>query len=85
MDVGHGGVVVEALGLLVREMAESVPLGRGLGVEGPFVVVDETGTFLVDFFVEGLALEERAAALEVERGVEGYSGRAEGLAMGSRE
>ena len=73
MDVGHGGVVIEALGLLVREVAEPVPLGGGLGVEGPFVVVDEPGAFLVDFFVENLALEEGPAALEVEGCVERYS------------
>lgn len=61
-DVGECGVVVEALGFLVAEVAETVPLGGGLGVEMPGVVVDYSGLFLVDIFFEDLAAEEGAVA-----------------------
>ena len=80
MDVVHAHVVVEARCLLVREMAEAVPLRRGLRVEGPDVVVDEAGAFLVDGFVEGLPLEEGFVFLEVEGQVEGDAGPGADLA-----
>ena len=33
VDVIHGGVVIEELGPLVAEVAEPIPLGRGLRIE----------------------------------------------------
>lgn len=41
-----------------------------MGVEGPNVVVDDPRWFLVDFFVELLAAEEREVALCVQRPVD---------------
>jgi len=61
-DVREGGVVVETLGFLVAEVAEAVPLGGGLGVEVPGVVVDYARFLLVDVFLEDLAAEEGAVA-----------------------
>lgn len=50
-------------------MAEAVPLGGGLGVEVPGVVVDYTRFLLVDVLFENLASEEGAVAWEgVSRG-----------------
>jgi len=57
-DGGEGGVVVEARGALVAEVAEAVPLRGGLRVEGPDVVVNDAGGLLVEVLVEGLAGEE---------------------------
>jgi len=57
-----GGVVVESLRGLVPEMAEAVPLGGGLCVEVPGVVVDYAGFLLVDVFLEDLTAEEGAVA-----------------------
>lgn len=47
---------------MVAEVAEAVPLGGGLGVEVPGVVVDYTGFLLVDVLFENLASEEGAVA-----------------------
>ena len=74
VDVGHGGVVVEALGFLVCKVPEAVPLRGGLRVECPDVVVDHPGALLKHVFVEGLTGEEDNGPLEVEGGVEGYPG-----------
>jgi hypothetical protein len=51
-------------------MPKPIPLRRALRVEGPDVVVDDPGRFLVDFFVEGLAAEEGKVGLSVEGPVE---------------
>jgi len=40
-------------------------LGRGLRVEGPDVVVDNTRRLLVDILVESLTAEEREVVLGV--------------------
>ena len=61
-DVLDCGVVVEALGLLVAEVPEAVPLRGRLRVEVPGVVVDYSREFLVDVFLEDLAAEEGAVA-----------------------
>jgi len=61
-DVLDRRVVVEALGCLVAEVAEAVPLRGGLRVEVPGVVVDYAGLLLVDVFFEDLAAEEGAVA-----------------------
>ncbi len=58
------------LGLGALAVAEAVPLGAALRVEGPDVVVDDAGGLLVDFLVEGLATEERDVFLGVQRPVE---------------
>lgn len=54
-------------------MPEPVPLTAALRVEVHDVVVDDSGGFLVDFGVEGLAAEEREVGLGVERPVNVYS------------
>lgn len=62
--------VVEDLLFLVAEVSEAVPLGGGLGVEGPDVVVYDSRWLLVDVLFEGLAAEEGDVGLGVERPVE---------------
>ena len=51
-------------------MAEAIPLGAALRVEGPDVVVDDAGGLLVDFLVEGLPAEEGDVFLGVQGPVE---------------
>ena len=70
VDVVQRDAVVEFGFLLVSEVAKAVPLTGRLGVEGPDVVVDDAGRFLVDFFVELLAAEEGEVGLGVEWPVE---------------
>ena len=53
-----------------RTVAEAIPLGAALRVEGPDVVVDDTGRLLVDFLVEGLPAEEGDVFLGVQGPVE---------------
>lgn len=62
--------VVEHFLLLVAEVPQAVPLGGGLRVEGPDVVVDDAWRFLVELLVEGLAAEEGQRALGVEGPIE---------------
>jgi len=64
-DVLDCGVVIEALSLLVAEMAEAVPLGGRLSVEVPGVVVDYAGGFLVDVLLEDLAAEQGPVTWEL--------------------
>ena len=70
MDLLQADAVVEDGLALVAEVAQAVPLARALRVEGPDVVVDDAGGFLVDVFVEGLAAEEGEGGLGVEGPVE---------------
>lgn len=65
VDVVEGDAVVELGFFLVAEVAQAVPLGGRLRVEGPDVVVDDAGRFLVDFLVESLPAEEGEVALGV--------------------
>ena len=65
VDVVEGDAVVEDLFFLVAEVAQAVPLGGGLGVEGPDVVVYYARGFLVEGLVERLAVEEGEGALGV--------------------
>lgn len=74
VDVGQRDVVVEALGLLVGKVAQTVPLRGGLGIEGPDVVVDDTGRFVDYLFVEFVAVEEGEVALGIEGPVEADAG-----------
>ena len=75
VDVVEGDVVVEALGSLVGEVAQTVPLRAGLRVEGPDVVVDDARRLVQDLLVKGLAAEEGQVALRVEGPVEADAGR----------
>ena len=74
VDVVERDAVVEDLLLLVAEVAQAVPLRGRLGVEGPDVVVDDSGGFLVELLVEGLAAEEGQGTLGVEGPVEADAG-----------
>ena len=47
VDIVEGDAVVEFCFALVGEVAQAVPLGRALGVEGPDVVVYYAGWFLI--------------------------------------
>lgn len=64
-DVLDRGVVVEALCLLVPEMAEPVPLRGALRVERPGVVVHDPRLLLVHVLLEHLSPEQRLGPLEV--------------------
>lgn len=66
--------VVKLRLLLIPKVPQTVPLRAGLGVEGPDVVVDDSGWFLVDILLEGLAPEEREVGLGVQGPVEVDSG-----------
>ena len=76
VDMVKGDAVVEFGFSLVPEMPEAVPLGGGLGVEGPDVVIYNARGFLVDFFVELLAAEEGEVGLGVEGPVDVDAGAA---------
>lgn len=61
MDIALRDAVIEELRILVREMAQAVPLRGDLRVEGPHVVVDGPRGLVYELPVERLALEERLA------------------------
>jgi hypothetical protein len=59
MDIFQGNAIIELFFLLVREMPETVPLRGDLGVEGPDVIVHNSGVLMNDFLVKEGAVEER--------------------------
>jgi hypothetical protein len=65
MNVVECDTVIELGFFLVGEMSKAIPLAAGLRVELPDVVVDYTGWFLVDVFVEDLTAEENEVFLGV--------------------
>jgi hypothetical protein len=66
MDIRCGNAVVEELLLLVAEVAEPIPLARGLCVKDPDVVVDGPWRLGEDVVVEDAPVEEGTWRLGVE-------------------
>jgi hypothetical protein len=58
MYIVQSHTIIKQFLFLVSEMAETVPLAGGLGVECPDVVVYGSRWFLIYIFMEELAAEE---------------------------
>jgi hypothetical protein len=69
----HRHTIVKLVLFEIGEVAESIPLGAALRVEGPYIVVDTSRRLRVHVLVEDLTAEEGNVFLSIERPVEGDS------------